>query len=342
MTVRVGINGFGRIGRNLFRAANERGADIDFVAVNDLGSLDTMAHLLKYDSILGDPAADDQGDEGRHQGRRRRDQGAVGPQPGRAAVGRPRRRPRRRVDRAVHGPRQGRRAPRGRRPARRRVGAVGRRRRHVRDGRQPHDVRPEGPQGRLQRQLHDELLRADGQGARRRVRRRAGPDDDDPRLHRRPAARRRAAQRPAPGPRRGDQHRADEHRRGPRHVARAGVDEGQARRHVAARPGADRLDHRLQRHPEQGSDRRRDQRRVRQGRQVRPAEGHPPLHRRPDRVQRHPGRPALVHLRQRPDDEHGQARQGPRLVRQRVGLLQPDGRLHALRRQEGRLAASKK
>ena len=53
MTVRVGINGFGRIGRNLFRAAQQRGADIDFVAVNDLGSLDTMAHLLKYDSILG-------------------------------------------------------------------------------------------------------------------------------------------------------------------------------------------------------------------------------------------------------------------------------------------------
>ena len=53
MTVRVGINGFGRIGRNLFRAAQQRGADIDFVAVNDLGSLDTMAHLLKYDSVLG-------------------------------------------------------------------------------------------------------------------------------------------------------------------------------------------------------------------------------------------------------------------------------------------------
>jgi glyceraldehyde 3-phosphate dehydrogenase len=53
MTVRVGINGFGRIGRNFFRAARERGADIDFVAVNDLGSLDTMAHLLKYDSVLG-------------------------------------------------------------------------------------------------------------------------------------------------------------------------------------------------------------------------------------------------------------------------------------------------
>jgi glyceraldehyde 3-phosphate dehydrogenase len=53
MTVRVGINGFGRIGRNFFRAARERGADIYFVAVNDLGSLDTMAHLLKYDSVLG-------------------------------------------------------------------------------------------------------------------------------------------------------------------------------------------------------------------------------------------------------------------------------------------------
>ena len=53
MTIRVGINGFGRIGRNLFRAALERDADIDFVAVNDLGSIDTMAHLLKYDSILG-------------------------------------------------------------------------------------------------------------------------------------------------------------------------------------------------------------------------------------------------------------------------------------------------
>lgn len=53
MTVRVGINGFGRIGRNFFRAATARGADIEIVAVNDLGSLKTMAHLLKYDSVLG-------------------------------------------------------------------------------------------------------------------------------------------------------------------------------------------------------------------------------------------------------------------------------------------------
>src|SRR3712207_6174973 len=53
MPVRVGINGFGRIGRNLFRAAKASGADIDFVAVNDLTDNKTLAHLLKYDSILG-------------------------------------------------------------------------------------------------------------------------------------------------------------------------------------------------------------------------------------------------------------------------------------------------
>src|SRR3954454_16137977 len=50
---RVGINGFGRIGRNYFRAALERDADFEIVAFNDLGDLKTMAHLLKYDSNLG-------------------------------------------------------------------------------------------------------------------------------------------------------------------------------------------------------------------------------------------------------------------------------------------------
>jgi glyceraldehyde 3-phosphate dehydrogenase len=53
VTVRVGINGFGRIGRNFFRAVQASGADIEIVAANDLGDLKTMAHLLKYDSILG-------------------------------------------------------------------------------------------------------------------------------------------------------------------------------------------------------------------------------------------------------------------------------------------------
>lgn len=53
MTVRVGINGFGRIGRNYFRAAEKQGADIELVAINDLTSPEANAHLLKYDSTHG-------------------------------------------------------------------------------------------------------------------------------------------------------------------------------------------------------------------------------------------------------------------------------------------------
>ena len=53
MSVKVGINGFGRIGRNVVRAAIASGADIEFVAFNDLTDNETLAHLLKYDSILG-------------------------------------------------------------------------------------------------------------------------------------------------------------------------------------------------------------------------------------------------------------------------------------------------
>ena len=53
MAVKVGINGFGRIGRNVWRAAHASGADIDWVGVNDITDTKTLAHLLKYDSILG-------------------------------------------------------------------------------------------------------------------------------------------------------------------------------------------------------------------------------------------------------------------------------------------------
>ena len=64
MTVRVGINGFGRIGRNFFRAAAGPGADIEIVAVNDLTDTSTLAHLLKYDShprpLPGEVALDDE------------------------------------------------------------------------------------------------------------------------------------------------------------------------------------------------------------------------------------------------------------------------------------------
>jgi lactate dehydrogenase-like 2-hydroxyacid dehydrogenase len=57
MAVKVGINGFGRIGRNIMRAALGS-KDIDFVAVNDLTNAATLAHLLKYDSVLGNLHAD--------------------------------------------------------------------------------------------------------------------------------------------------------------------------------------------------------------------------------------------------------------------------------------------
>jgi len=65
VTVRVGVNGFGRIGRNFWRAVQASGHDIEIVAFNDLGDVKTMAHLLKYDSILGrlpfDVAVNDEG-----------------------------------------------------------------------------------------------------------------------------------------------------------------------------------------------------------------------------------------------------------------------------------------
>src|SRR5215210_1789791 len=53
MALRAGINGFGRIGRNVFRAAHARGADIEWAGVNDITDNETLAHLIKYDSILG-------------------------------------------------------------------------------------------------------------------------------------------------------------------------------------------------------------------------------------------------------------------------------------------------
>jgi glyceraldehyde 3-phosphate dehydrogenase len=64
MALRVGINGFGRIGRNFFRAALERGGDFEIVAANDLGDVKTMAHLLKYDSNLGPLGQDVEAREG--------------------------------------------------------------------------------------------------------------------------------------------------------------------------------------------------------------------------------------------------------------------------------------
>ncbi len=53
MALKVGINGFGRIGRTLFKIIFDRGEDIEVVAINDLGNINDLAHLLKYDSVHG-------------------------------------------------------------------------------------------------------------------------------------------------------------------------------------------------------------------------------------------------------------------------------------------------
>ena len=211
MPVRVGINGFGRIGRNVFRAAQAADADIEWVAVNDLTDTDDAgAPAASYDSILG-------------------------PYPG--TVERRRRRPRRR--------RQARsRSSPSAIPARCRWGDLGvdvvlestgfftkrddaakhldagakkviisRARHRTRTSRScsastSTTLRRRRAPRHLQRVLHDELPRAGREGRPRRGRHRARPDDDDPRLHGRPEPPGRAAQGPAPRPRRRDQPRA--------------------------------------------------------------------------------------------------------------------------------------
>ena len=90
MAVKVGINGFGRIGRNLFRAAYEAGSDLEFVAVNDLIDPEMIAHLLKYDSILGRFPGRGRGHRGRHQRRRQAAQGPEREGPRGPPLGRPR------------------------------------------------------------------------------------------------------------------------------------------------------------------------------------------------------------------------------------------------------------
>ena len=114
MAVKVGINGFGRIGRNIMRAALGS-KDIDFVAVNDLTNAATLAHLLKYDSVLGNLDADVKATRRRHHRRWRRVQGAVGQGSGAASVEGPRRRRGLRVHRHLHQSRRRSKASRRRR-----------------------------------------------------------------------------------------------------------------------------------------------------------------------------------------------------------------------------------
>ncbi len=199
MTVKIGVNGFGRIGRNFFRAAKQRGVDLDFVAVNDITDAKTLAHLLKYDSVLGrldaevavsDNGISVDGDELRVIAERDpanlpwKELGAriVIESTGLFT---------KREDADKHiaaGRREGghqragdRRGPHGR---------PGRERRRLRSRIAPRD---------LERFLHHQLRGAHGQGAGRRVRHRTGLHDHDARLHERSEHPGHAAQGPPRG-----------------------------------------------------------------------------------------------------------------------------------------------
>ena len=187
MSVRVGINGFGRIGRSFTRAILARGeqANVELVAVNDpFGDAHTMAFLLKHDSVGGtlpneikvdgngfsidgaeikkleerEPSEIPWGDNGVDVVIE-----STGP---------------------LHGAREGRRAPQGRRQARRDLRAVGRRRRDDLHGRERRRVRREGAHRDLQRVVHDQLPGADDACAARALRHRAGFHQHGARLHR--------------------------------------------------------------------------------------------------------------------------------------------------------------
>ena len=170
MAVRVGINGFGRIGRSFTRALLARGADagVELVAVNDpMGDNETMAFLLKHDSVGGTLANSVEATDDGFADRRPRRPAPRRDGPGRDPVVRPRRRRRDRVDRPVHRPREGGEAPRRQRRAGRDLGAERRRRRDHLHGRQRLRVRPGAAHGDLERVVHHELPGAARQGPER-------------------------------------------------------------------------------------------------------------------------------------------------------------------------------
>ena len=162
MTIRVGVNGFGRIGRNFFRAldaqqAEGKAKDIEIVAVNDLTDNASLAHLLKFDSILGRLPYDVslEGEDTIVVGNLKIKALEVKEGPA-TAVGRPGRRRRRRVDRHLHRRRQGQGPPGRGRQESHHLRAGHRRGHHHRDGRQRRQVRRQ-PEHHLQRVVHHQL-----------------------------------------------------------------------------------------------------------------------------------------------------------------------------------------
>ena len=240
MPVRVGINGFGRIGRNIMRAALGD-KNIDFVAVNDLTSAHTLAHLLKYDSVLGNLHAQRRGEGRQHL--------VDGDEFKVLSMRDPAQLPWKDLGVEVvfestglfTEPRRGRQAPRRRREEGRHHRARQEARLQRRARRQRRPVRSGEASHHLQRVVHDELPGAAREGAPPDLRHQEGVDDDDPFLHQRPAAARPAAQGSAPRARRGAVDDSDDHRRGGRGRRSAAGAERQAGRHLDARADAERV-----------------------------------------------------------------------------------------------------
>ena len=247
MTTRVGINGFGRIGRQSLKALIERAPDIEVVAVNDLVDAEMNALLFKHDSTYGQyPGEVKAGDKSIIiDGREIKILAEKDPAnlPWRDLG----RRHRPRVDRHLHERREGEGPHRCRRPEGHHQRPGEGRGHHDRPRRQRRQVRPGDPSHHQQRELHHELPGPGRQGRPRPRDDREGPDEHDPQLHERPAHPRRRAQGPAPRPQRRPEHHPDDDRR--REGARAGHPgpQGQVRRVQPARPDADRQRRRLHR-----------------------------------------------------------------------------------------------
>ena len=203
MPTRVAINGFGRVGRSVIRAAAKNGTDIEIVAVNDLMDPATMAHLLRYDSVFGRFPGTIQAGEGELVIDGRSVAALAVPSPADLpwseldvdVVIESTGRFRTRAAAAEHldgGGAQGDHLGAGRRAGADR--RDGRPRRQLRRG-----LRPRAPPHHQQRIVHDELPRAGRKGAARDGRHPPRADDDDSRVHRRPEPARRSAQGSAPG-----------------------------------------------------------------------------------------------------------------------------------------------
>ena len=320
MTVRVGINGFGRIGRQSLRALIERTPDVEVVAVNDLVDAEMNALLFKHDSTYGaypgtvdhtddalivdgreikvfkesDPAALPWGDLGvdivlESTGKFR--------DPGKSQA---------HLDAGakkviISAPASGRRL-------------------HGRPRRERGSLRPGAPPHHQQRLVHDELPRPGGQGRPRPRHDRARPDEHRPLVHDVAAPARHGPQGPAPGPRGRPEHRPDDERRDAQPGRRHARARGQVRRLQPACADADGQRRRLHGRRRPTDLGRGAQRGLPRGR-GRSDEGHPRGQRRAARVVRLPRRQPLVDHRLLDDDgDRRNPDQGHCLVRQRVGL----------------------